>query len=75
MVQRNDEQLKVNVSFVVNRDGTLRDIQTVGKVDKQLGKTCIEAISKWKFQPAMGYDGRPLNVRVSVPITFVTQDS
>lgn len=67
-----DESAELNISFIVKRDGTVRDVQTVGKVDKTLAKLCVEAVSKWKFRPALDRAGQPLNVRVAQPIKFVS---
>jgi len=61
---------KVTVSFVVTRDGSLKEITVSGTNDRSLARRCIDAVSRWKFKPAVGHDGRPINVRVSVPIIF-----
>ncbi|HYP16594.1 MAG TPA: PEGA domain-containing protein, partial [Opitutus sp.] len=65
---------EVKVSFVVWRDGTPRDIQVLGKVDKDIAADCTTAVAKWKFHPARNRDGRPLNVRVTLPIKIVAEN-
>ena len=59
---------EVKVAFVVLRDGATRDVQVVGKVESSTAEECIAAVQRWKFKPATGRDGRPLNVRVTLPI-------
>jgi hypothetical protein len=61
----------VRMSFVVWRDGTPRDIVATDDEDKELAARCIEAVKHWKFQPAIGTDGRPINVRVLQPIRIM----
>ena len=59
---------EVKVSLVVRRDGTTGEIQTVGAVEKDLANRCVEAVAKWKFHPAVGHDGEPINARVTLPV-------
>ncbi len=59
---------EIKVAFVVLRDGSTSDVQVVGKVDSAMADECIAAVQRWKFKPATGRDGRPLNVRVTLPI-------
>jgi len=63
---------ELTMSFVVWRDGTLREVTAVGAKDKGLAKRCVEAVAKWKFHPALAADGHPLNVRVSLPLKIST---
>ena len=60
----------VSVSAVIGRDGKLRDLRVESTPDKELGRTCLAALSKWKFEPAIGHDDQPLNAQVSVPFVF-----
>lgn len=59
---------EIKVAFVVLRDGSTSDVQVVGKVEASMADECIAAVQRWKFNPATGRDGRPLNVRVTLPI-------
>jgi len=61
---------KVQVTFVVNEDGSLSDIA----VTKTLSKECdeeamriVKAMPKWKPEQ---YDGKPVRSMTSVPIVF-----
>lgn len=63
---------EVKVTFVVLRDGSTGDVQVVGKVDNDLAEACIAAVRRWKFHPATNHEGRPLNVRVTLPIKIMS---
>jgi TonB family protein len=59
----------VLLALVVDQNGNPRDI----KVEKPLGmgleEKAIEAVQKWKFQPATK-NGRPVAMHISVAVNF-----
>lgn len=63
-------QGRVVVSFVVNKDGTVKDAKIVRSVDKSIDAEALRVISampKWQ----LGYqDGKAVSVRYTVPVTF-----
>lgn len=63
-------QGRVVVSFVVNKDGTVKDAKIVRSVDKSIDAEALRVISAMpKWQP--GYqDGKAVSVRYMVPVTF-----
>lgn len=63
-------QGRVVVSFVVNKDGTVKDAKIVRSVDKSIDAEALRVISAMpKWQP--GYqDGKAVSVRYTVPVTF-----
>lgn len=63
-------QGRVVVSFVVNKDGTVKDAKIVRNVDKSIDAEALRVISAMpKWQP--GYqDGKAVSVRYTVPVTF-----
>ena len=63
-------QGRVVVSFVVNKDGTVKDAKIVRSVDKSIDAEALRVISAMpKWQP--GYqDGKAASVRYTVPVTF-----
>lgn len=63
-------QGRVVVSFVVNKDGTVKDAKIVRSVDKSIDAEALRVISAMpKWQP--GYqDGKVVSVRYTVPVTF-----
>ena len=58
---------EVVIGVTIGRDGKLRDMKVEKGPDKEIARLCLEALGKWKFQPALGHDDQPLNTRVSVP--------
>ena len=63
-------QGRVVVSFIVNKDGTVKDAKIVRSVDKSIDAEALRVISAMpKWQP--GYqDGKAVKVRYTVPVTF-----
>lgn len=63
-------QGRVVVSFVVNKDGTVKDAKIVRSVDKSIDAEALRVISAMpKWLP--GYqDGKAVKVRYTVPVTF-----
>ena len=59
----------VVVSMVVTAEGTVRDAKVATSLDKELDKKALEAVSKWRFEPATK-DGRPVAARVNVSVQF-----
>lgn len=58
----------ITVTFIVLRDGSVRDVTVLEKVDRRIVQRAVDAIAKWKFYPGVSHGGYPVNVRVSVPI-------
>lgn len=63
-------QGRVVVSFVISKDGTVKDAKIVRSVDKSIDAEALRVISTMpKWQP--GYqDGKAVSVRYTVPVTF-----
>ncbi len=59
----------VMVSIVITPEGTVRDAKITTSLDKDLDKKALEAVSKWKFQPATK-DGKPVALRTVVEVNF-----
>jgi TonB family protein len=59
----------VMVSIVITADGTVRDAKVMTSLDKDLDKKALEAVSKWRFQPATK-DGKPVSLRTVVEVNF-----
>jgi len=66
----------ITITFVVDRNGTTRDhtFQLKEKTDNALfAQRCIDALKEWKFNPALNQEGKPINVRMSVPFNMAAQ--
>jgi TonB family protein len=57
------------LSVIVNSQGMPRNIQVVRKLGMGLDEKAIEAISQYRFKPALK-DGVPVPVRLSVEVNF-----
>jgi TonB family protein len=71
---RNGMSGRVLVEFVVNRDGSLSDIRTLGPVQyKPFNEEAIRVVSKMPpWTPGM-LNGKPVRVRYTLPVHFRTQ--
>ncbi len=58
---------QVTISLVVEKDGKTRDIVVEKSTDAGFAEECLKAVKKWKFSPAINKDGKPVNLKISVP--------
>jgi protein TonB len=66
----NDIEGKVYVSFVVDKDGSVTDVQVVRGVDKTLDNAAIKVVkSLTKFTPGK-QRGKAARVKYNIPIVF-----
>ncbi|MGH9620670.1 MAG: energy transducer TonB [Bryobacteraceae bacterium] len=59
----------VMLSIIVDKNGLPRDIKVVRPLGLGLDQKAIEAVSKWRFKPAMK-DGHPVAVQANVEVNF-----
>lgn len=57
------------LSMIVGPDGLPRDIRVTRAIGKGLDEKAVEAVQKWKFEPAIK-DGRPVAVAINVEVQF-----
>ncbi|MDT3404633.1 energy transducer TonB [Mucilaginibacter terrae] len=66
---------RVNITFVVNRDGSLTDMKAIGRIPhpamEQEALRVMKASPKWK--PGESY-GKKVRVQYTVPIVFTTKE-
>ena len=68
--RENNIQGKVIVTFVVNKDGSIVDIEVAKSVNPSLDKEAIRVISQMpKWKPG-SQRGKPVRVKYSVPVNF-----
>lgn len=73
IAQENGIQGRVVCTFVVNRDGSVVDVEVVRGVDPSIDKEAVRVVSNMpKWEPGM-QRGKPVRVRYTVPITFRLQ--
>jgi TonB family protein len=54
---------------IVGADGRPRDIKVARSLGMGLDQKAIEAVRRWRFEPAMK-DGRPVAVQVNIEVSF-----
>ncbi len=64
---------EVMLYAVIRRDGSVDSIQVVRGVDEELDKNAMNALSQWKFRPAMR-QGEPVELEAIVHIPFHAPD-
>ena len=68
--RENNIQGKVIVTFVVNKDGSIVDVEVAKGVNPSLDKEAVRVISQMpNWEPGRQL-GRPVRVRYSVPVSF-----
>jgi protein TonB len=60
----------VELQVVVQPDGGISDIKLLESPYEELTDMAIEAVKKWRMNPARLPDGRPVRVVVPVEVTF-----
>ncbi|MFZ6037207.1 MAG: energy transducer TonB [Bacteroidota bacterium] len=73
IAQENGIQGRVICNFVVERDGSITDVQVVRGVDPSLDREAVRVIQSMpKWKPGM-QRGKPVRVRFTLPIVFRLQ--
>jgi TonB family protein len=60
----------VVLSAVITADGSAMEIRVLKSLDPKLDERATEAVSKWRFRPALGPDKKPAAVRQVIQVTF-----
>lgn len=55
--------------LIVGQDGMPRDVKIARSLGMGLDQKAIEAVKRWKFEPAMK-DGKPVAVQINVEVNF-----
>ena len=70
IAQENGIQGRVITNFVVERDGSITDVQVVRGVDPSLDKEAIRVIQSMpKWKPGLQH-GKPVKVKFTIPIIY-----
>ena len=62
----------VLLDVIVTADGQIAKPVVLKGPSDDLSERAVEAVRKWKMKPASGPDGKPVDCRVQVEITFHT---
>jgi protein TonB len=74
VAQENGIQGRVTCSFVINKDGSIVDVEVIRGIDSSLDKEAMRVISampKWKPGEQRG---KPVRVRFNLPVNFRLQN-
>lgn len=70
IAQQNGIQGRVTTSFIVEKDGSIQDIEVIRGVDPSLDLEAVRVISTMpKWTPGM-QKGKPVRVKYTIPVTF-----
>lgn len=61
---------KVNVTFVIDKKGNIRNISVAKSLDKKLDKVAVYAVSNLPRWKPGRQRGRPVNVSYTIPVNF-----
>lgn len=64
----------VVVQFIVDADGDVRDARVVSSTERQLDRSALEGVRRWKFNPGMK-NGRRVATLMEVPLRFRLTDA
>jgi TonB family protein len=60
----------VVLEVVVTTDGTADKIKVIKSPDQRFTDVCIDTVQKWRFKPAVDFDGNPIAVFIPIQLTF-----
>jgi TonB family protein len=60
----------VLVDVIVTADGKIAKLMVLKSPSEDLSERALEAVRKWKMKPASGPDGKPIECRLQVQVTF-----
>ena len=63
----------VEVDAVILTDGTVGDVTVTQSLDPDLDEEAVKATKQWRFRPGTK-DGEPVNVQVSIKLTFTLRE-
>jgi len=61
------------LSLIVGLDGKPRNLHVERSLDRAFDKKAIEAVKRWRFQPATS-DGKPIEKPANVEVLFLVRD-
>ena len=69
----NGVQGRVIVNFIVEKDGSISNVQVVRSVDPALDREAVNTVKRMpKWNPGMN-NGQPARVKFTLPVTFKLQ--
>ncbi len=65
-----ETQQRVQIAAIISKDGEIRSISVLTKIDAPLQRVLIADLSSWRFQPATR-DGLPVDAEVTIEIPLL----
>jgi protein TonB len=72
-MKRNGINGEVTLQFIVDLNGTVRDVEVIKSTHREFEKPAMDAVYKWRFR-AGRKGGKAVSVRMQVPINFTLSD-
>ena len=61
---------RVVLGFTVKQDGTISEVEVLARTDSVFVKNTKEAIMTWKYEPAIGLSGEPIDYKLRHTVKF-----
>ncbi len=68
-LRRHGVQGEAVIEFIVTTKGNVVDAHVLRATEPEFGGAALAAVERWRFRPGK-VEGRPVNVRMQVPIVF-----
>lgn len=72
-MKRNGINGEVVLQFIVDMNGTVRDVEVIRSTHREFEKPAMDAVYKWRFRPGRK-GGKAVNTRMQVPINFTLSE-
>jgi protein TonB len=72
-MKRNGINGEVVLQFIVDLNGTVRDVEVIKSTHREFEKPAMDAVYKWQFRPGRK-GGKAVNTRMQIPINFTLSD-
>jgi TonB family protein len=56
--------------LIVDEKGNPTNLRVINSLGMGLDEKAIEAVRGWKFEPALGKDGKPVAAKIAVEVSF-----
>ena len=61
----------VLLDCLIDTEGVVREAKPRVGADPQLAQAAVDAVRKWRYEPARGKDGKPVTVSYTVTVSFM----
>jgi protein TonB len=72
-MKRNGINGEVTLQFIVDMNGTVRDVEVIKSTHREFEKPAMDAVYKWQFRPGRK-GGKAVNTRMQIPINFTLSE-